>query len=110
MLGSVVIAEKAIKTSKQAKNFREDVKCLEMADSMSRVLQQAVSMPRDQRQPVEGGGKASRYHKAVKGLDMVSSISRSQWQAVSMPRAHQQLVGVGKYLRGKINDTLFTCI
>ena len=46
-------AKKAVGTSKQATNYREAVKGLEMVGSMSRDDQQAVSMTRDQPQPVK---------------------------------------------------------
>ena len=61
MFRAVVSAEKAVRTSKQARNYREAVKGLEMAESMmSRAHPQAVSITRDQPQPVGEGTQRLR--------------------------------------------------
>ena len=88
---AVVSTKKAVGTSKQATNYGEAVKGLEMAGSMSRVDQQAVSMMRDQPQPVEVGKEGMKqvrmYRETVKCLEMAGSMSIVQWQVVNMTRA-----------------------
>ena len=61
MFRAVVGARKAVRTSKQERKFREAVKALEVAESMmSRAHHQAVSIARDQPQPVGAGTQRPR--------------------------------------------------